>query len=205
MTRRVLLVLTLLLVPVIASAGKAGKKDGPGTKAVRGANDTIGALLAKKVEAGSQDEKDLAAKVTDSVRGFLDVDALGERALSDHWSTLSDTQKKEYLDLLRALIEDNYVKGLRANLDYKVKYKSEAKQKDGTRLVKTEIKTKRHGRPFTVKVDYVLELDGKSWKAFDVVTDGVSLVDNYRAQFNKIIAKDGFDGLIAKMKKKRAG
>jgi phospholipid transport system substrate-binding protein len=201
MTSRVVLVLvSLLLFAPIAHAGK----DGPGTKAVRSANTTIAGLLAKEVAAGSAEEKELATQVTASVRGFLDVDALGERALADHWSKLSDAQKTEYLTLLRGLIEDNYVKGLRANLEYKVVYKAESKQADGTRVVKTEIKTKRRGRAYTVKVDYVLEQDGKAWRCFDVLTDGVGLVENYRAQFNKIIAKDGFDGLIAKMKKKRA-
>jgi phospholipid transport system substrate-binding protein len=199
MTSRLILVCLLLLTSV-AHAGK----DGPGTKAVRSANDTINKLLAKDVAAGSAEEKELAGKVTESVRSFLDVDELGERALADHWSSLSDAQKTEYLSLLRGLIEDNYVKGLRANLEYKVVYKAESKQADGTRVVKTEIKTKRRGRAYTIKVDYVLEQDGKAWRCFDVLTDGVGLVENYRAQFNKIIAKDGFDGLIAKMKKKRS-
>ena len=188
-----------LLVGSIAAAGKAG----PGTKAVRGANETIAAALQQKVEPGSAEEKALAAKVTESVRGFLDVDELGKRALADHWEKLTDAQRTEYLTLLRGLIEDNYVKGLRANLDYEVVYKGETEQADKTRLVKTEVKTKRRGRPYTVKVDYVLRQEGKTWKAYDVATDGVGLVENYRAQFNKIIAKDGFDGLIAKMKKKR--
>ena len=200
MTSRVVLICVALLISSIALAGK----EGPGTKAVRTANTTIAGLLAKKVEAGSAAEKELAAKVTESVRGFLDVDELGERALADHWSGLSETQRSEFLGLLRGLIEDNYVKGLRANLEYEVKYKSEAEQKDGTRLVKTEIKTKRRGRSVAIKVDYVLAKDGKTWRCFDVMTDGVGLVENYRAQFNKIIARDGFEGLIAKMKKKRA-
>lgn len=192
-----------LLVSLVTSVALAGK-DGPGTKAVRTANDTIATLLKKKAEPGSAEEKALAAQVTQSVRGFLDVDELGKRALVDHWDKLQESQRTEYLSLLRGLIEDNYVKGLRANVEYKVVYKSETVQKDGTRLVKTQIKAQRRGRPYTVKVDYVLRQDGKAWKAYDVVTDGVGLVENYRAQFNKIIAKDGFDGLIAKMKKKRA-
>jgi phospholipid transport system substrate-binding protein len=200
MTLRASIILFFLMfVTSVASAGK----DGPGTKAVRGANDKISALLAKDVVAGSAEETELARQVTASVRGFLDVDALGKRALVDHWDSLTATQQTKFLDLLRGLIEDNYVKGLRANVEYKVKYKSEAKQTDGTRLVKTEIKTTRHGHPYTIKVDYVLEQSGKSWKAFDVVTDKVSLVENYRTQFNKIIDKDGFDGLIKKMEKKR--
>ena len=201
--RSLVLVFFVLTVSSVAWAGKKSK-DGPGTKAVRTANDTIAKLLAEDVTAGSAEEKALTAKVTESVRSFLDVDALGERALSDHWSGLTSTQQTEFLSVLRGLLEDNYVKGLRANLEYKVEYKGETKNADGTRLVKTEIKTKRRGRAYTIKVDYVLEQDGKAWRCFDVLTDGVGLVENYRAQFNKIIAKDGFEGLIKKMKKKRA-
>jgi len=207
MIRRPILVLVFLVIAAsVAHAGKDGKdgKDGPGTKAVKGANDTISALLKKKAAPGSAEEKEQAAKVTTSVRGFLDVDELGKRSLVDHWGKLTDAQRKQFLDLLRGLIEDNYVKGMRANLDYKVVYKSEAEQTDGTRLVKTEIKTKRRGRPYTIKVDYVLQKAGTGWRCYDVITDGVGLVENYRAQFDKIIDKDGFDGLIAKMKKKRA-
>jgi phospholipid transport system substrate-binding protein len=203
MRRIIVITFVLLSLGHAAWAGKKSK-DGPGTKAVKSANATISALLQKEVVAGSKEEQELAAKVTASVRDFLDIDALGERALADHWDTLSTTQRTEFLDVLRGLLEDNYVKGLRANLEYKVTYKGESKNADGTRLVKTEIKTKRRNRDYTIKVDYTLVEDGGKWKCFDVATDGVGLVENYRAQFNKIISKDGFDGLIKKMKKKRA-
>src|SRR5690349_12088739 len=107
-----------------AAAAPAGApaKLGPGTQAVRSANDTIAGLLKQKVAAGSKEEKDLAAKVTTSVRGFLDIDQLGKRAMVDNWQKLSRTQQDEFLQLLRSLIEDNYVRGLRANLDYQVDY-----------------------------------------------------------------------------------
>jgi phospholipid transport system substrate-binding protein len=182
-----------------AAPGKAG----PGTQAVKKANDTIAGLLKQKPAAGSPEEKKLAAKVTTSVREFLDVDELGKRALTDHWAKITPAQQTEFLRLLRALIEDNYVKGLRANVDYQVVYTGEDTRADGATLVKTEIKTQRRGRPLVIKVDYVLVSIGGGLRATDVVTDGVGLVENYRAQFNKIIAKDGFDGLLAKMKKKQ--
>ena len=70
-------------------------------------------------------------------------------------------------------------------------------------LVSTEIETRRRGRPYTIAVDYLLRRAEGTWRTFDVVTDGVGLVENYRAQFNKIIARDGFDGLIGRMRKKR--
>lgn len=201
--KKTLLALFALLVAMVAIPSLALAADGPGTKAVRGANDTIAKLLKQKVKAGSPEEKKAAEKVTESVRGFLDIDELAKRALVDHWGKITDAQKTEFLALLRALIEDNYIKGLRANLEYQVAYKSEAPGKDKTIVVSTEITAKKRGRPIKIAVDYVLVDVAGKLKCFDIRTDGVGLVDNYRAQFNKIIAKDGFDGLIAKMKKKR--
>ena len=193
--------------PAAAPAAPAAPaaKSGPGTQAVKAANDTIAGLLKQKVAAGSKEEKELAGKVTTSVRSFLDIDQLGKRAMVDNWGKLSKAQQDEFLGLLRSLIEDNYVRGLRANLDYAVDYTGESTDKDGNVVVTTKINTKRRGRPYTIAVDYVLVKDGDKLRAWDVKTDGVGLVENYRTMFDKIIDKDGFDGLIARMKKKAAG
>jgi phospholipid transport system substrate-binding protein len=182
----------------------AQAKTGPGTQAVRAANDTIAGLLKQKAAPGSKEEKDLAAKVTTSVRSFLDIDQLGKRAMVDNWGKLSRAQQDQFLALLRALIEDNYVRGLRANLDYQVDYTGESTDADHNVVVTTRINTKRRGRPYAIEVDYVLVKDGDKLRAWDVKTDGVGLVENYRTMFDKIMDKEGFDGLIARMKKKQA-
>jgi ABC-type transporter MlaC component len=209
-------VLGLVVAPAVApravhaapkdapAAAAPAAKLGPGTQAVKAANDTIASLLKQKVAAGSKEEKDLAAKVTTSVRGFLDIDQLGKRAMVDNWTKLSRPQQDQFLGLLRGLIEDNYVRGLRANLEYQIDYAGESTDKDGNVVVATKINTKRKGRPYTIEVDYILIKDGDKLRAWDVKTDGVGLVENYRTMFDKIIDKDGFDGLIAKMKKKQA-
>jgi phospholipid transport system substrate-binding protein len=189
-----------LVLVALAAVARAG--DGPGTRAVRKANETVKRLLKKKLEPGSAAEKRQAAQVTKRLRSFLDIDELGQRALVDHWTTLDETKRGEYLGLLRELIEKNYVKGLRANLEYAVRYTGE-KKKGEHLLVSTEIEAERRGRPFTIAVDYLLRKDGAGWRTFDVITDGVGLVENYRAQFNKIIGKHGFDGLLERMRKKR--
>ncbi len=196
--------LSLLLIGFFLVPRAAHAADGPGTRAVKAANESISAQLKTKAAPGSEAEKKAAAKVTESVRGFLDIDELARRALTDHWAKLSKAQQDEYLAVLRGLIEDNYIKGLRANLEYSVAYKGERKNPDKTVLVKTEVTSKRRGRPIKIAVDYVLVESSGKLRCFDIKTDGVGLVENYRAQFNKIIAKDGFDGLLAKMKKKRA-
>jgi phospholipid transport system substrate-binding protein len=190
------LVVVMMVLGVPAFAGGAG----PGTQLVKQANEKISALLKEKATPGSKEEKDLAAKVTTSVRDFLDIDELGKRAMSDQWAKLKPDQQTEFLTTLRALIEDNYVRGLRANLEYSVEYTGESTDKDGNLVVATVIHTKRHGHPYNIEVDYVVTKN----KAWDVKTDGVGLVENYRQQFDKIIERDGFAGLIAKMKKKQS-
>lgn len=197
----IILIVTLIAVPSGLAAPGAPS---PGTTAVKQANDTISSLLKQKVAPASKEEKELAAKVTTSVRGFLDIDQLGKRAMVDQWSKLSKEQQTQFLTLLRELIEANYVRGLRSNLSYTVEYVSETKDKDGNVVVTTKVNTQRKGRPYSIEVVYVLVKDGDKLRAFDVKTDGVGLIDNYRTMFNKVIAKDGFAGLIDKMKKKQA-
>jgi phospholipid transport system substrate-binding protein len=197
MKRLIVLLIAMFAVPAFADSK-------PGTTVVKTANEKISGLLKQKVAAGSKEEKDLAAKVTTSVRDFLDIDELGKRAMADQWSKLKPDEQTTFLATLRSLIEDNYVRGLRANLEYTVDYNGESTDKDGNIVVATQINTKRHGRPYKIEVDYVLKKDGDKWKAWDVKTDGVGLVENYRTQFNKIIEKDGFNGLISKMKKKQS-
>lgn len=192
-----------LLLALVAAAG-AAPAGGAGTRAVEAANATVRDLLRKEAAPGSPAEKKLAAQVTRSVRDFLDIDTLGKQAMRDHWEGLSSGQRREFLQLLRGLVEANYVKALRANLDYEVRYLGEASAPGDQLLVKTEIRVQRRGRPRAIAIDYLLTRDGERWRAADVVTDGVGLVENYRAQFNKIIARDGVAGLLDRMRKKRA-
>ena len=200
MKKLVTLLILLFALPVFAGDAKTG----PGTAVVKSANEKIAALLKQKPAVGSKEEKDLAGKVTTSVRDFLDIDELGKRAMANQWTKLTPAQQTEFLTTLRALIEDNYVRGLRANLEYSVDYTGETNDTDGNTIATTSINTKRHGRPYKIEVDYVLKKDGDKLKAWDVKTDGVGLVENYKEQFDKIIGKEGFDGLIARMKKKQS-
>ena len=199
MKKLVTLLILLFAVPAFAQA-----KTGPGTQVVKQANEKIAGLLKQKATPGSKEEKDLATKVTSSVRDFLDIDELGKRAMANQWSKLSAAQQTEFLTTLRSLIEDNYVRGLRANLEFSVDYTGESNDTDGNMIATTQINTKRKGRPYKIEVDYVLKKAGDKWKAWDVKTDGVGLVENYKEQFDKIIGKEGFDGLIARMKKKQS-
>ncbi|HVR21011.1 MAG TPA: ABC transporter substrate-binding protein [Polyangiaceae bacterium] len=199
-SRRALFGLTALSMLVLGA--QPALAEGAATASVRKANQTLSDLLRKKAAPGSAEEKALTQEVTNRLSSFLDVDELGRRALKDHWSKLSDEQKKEFSKLLRELVEANYVKALRSQLEYEVKYVGEAPKDSGV-SVATEVRSTKSGRKQSMSIDYVLHENASAWRVFDLVTDGVGLVENYRSQFNKIIAKEGVTGLLDRMRKKK--
>ncbi len=200
MMRRVLFTLALSLtpavVPVLATSVAAQPtKAGPGTTAVKTANDTIFALIKKKAPA---------AEVTKAVRAFFDIDQLGKAAMTNQWSKLKPAEQTEFLKLLRELIEASYLGIQGGNVNYTTDYVSETTDAQGHIVVGTKVKTTRKGRPFTMSIDYVLVKNGANLQAFDLVTDGVSTVDNYRQMFDKLMKDKGYAALIEKMKTKLA-
>ncbi len=185
-----------------AHAAPNSASGGVGTKRVKQVNTALSKTLAGKTSSKAEETK-LLGKARSLLGGFLDIEELGKRAMSDQWSSLSEAQRKDFLSLLRKLIETNYVKGLRSNLKYDVSYVGERPQGEFL-LVQTVIRSERRGRPLKIEVDYLLSKKQGQWRTFDIITDGIGLVENYRAMFNKIIGKSGFDSLLARMRKKLA-
>jgi phospholipid transport system substrate-binding protein len=193
---------TLIAALFVVLSPRPALAEGGATSAVRRANQTLTDLLRKKPQAGSTEEQDRAKELTAKLATFLDVEELGRRALKDHYAELNAEQKREFSKLLRELVEASYVKALRAQLEYDVSYTGEKREKESVRVA-TEVRTQRKGRTQSMSIDYLMSENENQWRVVDLVTDGVGLVENYRAQFNRIIAKEGVNSLLARMRKKK--
>jgi phospholipid transport system substrate-binding protein len=194
----------VLLLPLGAWAAP-----GPGTPlaTLKSKNGEVEKVLRQKVEKGSTQEKKQKDEIKQLAANLLDYEELAKRSLAQHWTKLNPAQQKEFVSTLRELIERNYVKQLRTNLDYQVQYKNEQVEgEDAT--VSTVVKVKSQGKNTDAEIVYKMRKvpvgDAPAWRVWDVITDEVSLVRNYRTQFNKIINEQGYDALIKKMKKKLA-
>jgi phospholipid transport system substrate-binding protein len=142
-------------------------------------------------------------KIIKVVNTMLDFDVLCQQSLGKHWATRTTSDQKEFTDTLKALIEKNLVNRLKDSKDHKIAYESEAVS--GTKAsVLTHISSGDDPRAEKTEIEYKMQKKGKGWRVTDMVTDGVSLVSNYRSQFNKIITEDGWDVLMQKMKDKLA-
>jgi phospholipid transport system substrate-binding protein len=164
-------------------------------------NGEVDKLLRQKVEKGTPAEQKQKDAIKQLAASLLDYDELAQKSLAAHWDKLTPAQRSEFVTTLRELIERNYVKQLRTNLDYQVQYKNEENGGEQA-TVSTVVKVKSAGKNTDAEIIYKMKKDPDGWRVWDVVTDEISLVKNYRTQFNKIITEQSYDALIKKMKSK---
>jgi phospholipid transport system substrate-binding protein len=141
------------------------------------------------------------ADIKKIVGGFLDFEELAKRSLGRHWEGLPPAKRAEFVKTLRELVERNYVRQLYGQPDYNLKLEKEEKSGPEATVTGTLFASAR-GKKVTMALEYKLLRKGNRWVVYDVVTDDLSLLENYRAEFNKVIAKESFDALLTKMKKK---
>jgi phospholipid transport system substrate-binding protein len=163
-------------------------------------NDQLDKLLKKKYPAWSPESEAQKAAVRKLVGGFLDYRELAHRALAKHWETLTAGQRQEFVATLRELVERSYLKQVSGDPNYNIKYEKEEKA-EGEATVEATLATMARGKKVKIALIYKL-IHKDHWLVYDVITDEQSMLENYRAEFNKIINKDGFDVLLKRMKKK---
>lgn len=158
----------------------------------------------KKLNALIVDTEKNKAKIVKIVNKMLDFQTLCQESLGKHWEQRSPAEREEFSSTLKALIEKNLIERMKNTKDRKISYEKESV--DGNKgSVVTMLSTGDGPRAEKTEIEYKMMKKGNSWGVVDMVTDGVSLVSNYRSQFNKIIQEDGWDALIKKMKDKLAG
>jgi phospholipid transport system substrate-binding protein len=131
---------------------------------------------------------------------IFDWQETGKRALARHWQGRSPKERQEFSTLFAELIERSYVGKIEQYSGERIVYAGEAVEGDQQATVKTKLITKSNTQ---IPIDYRMQKEGDRWRAYDVVIEGVSLVSNYRTQFNKIIQQSGYGELVNKLKTKQ--
>jgi len=121
-------------------------------------------------------------------------------ALGYHWKELNVTQRAQFTQLFTAFIENAYLSKIQDYSGQDVKVLGQNSEGDGFARVKTQI-VQQGKQP--IKVDYLLRDMSGDWKIYDVTVDAISIIANYRNQFNRVINDQGFAKLMADMKVKQ--
>ena len=128
----------------------------------------------------------------------FDFAEMSQRSLGSRWRKLTRAEQQEFVDVFTKLLKENYLGQIKAYQNQEVRFTGERRDSDFA-VVETRI-VPQQGEP--IAINYRLQLSGGEWKVYDVVIEDVSLVNNYRSQFNRVLARNSFSDLIRRMKDK---
>jgi len=189
-----------IVVAAVVGLGMAGPATaGPATDQLHGSIDAVLKILSDpelKKQAKAVERRRAIRTVANDI---FDFNEISRRSLAVHWQARAPAERQEFVALFGDLLENSYISKIESYSGEKIVYAGETV--DGQlATVKTRLVT-RQGTE--VPVEYRMFLRDDRWRAYDVNIEGISLVANYRAQFNTIISRSGYPDLVAKLKAKR--
>jgi phospholipid transport system substrate-binding protein len=151
-----------------------------------------------KAESAKEIKKERLRHIYD---GMFDQVELSRRALAQNWNNLNLAQREEFVNLFRQMLEKVYIDQILAYVDEKVVFDREVQLSETQAEIQTTVVTSSKKIP----VFYRVNLKGGGWKVYDVIIENVSLVSNYRTQFNDILAKNTPEQMLEILRKKVKG
>ena len=170
--------------------------EGPDELVKRTAEDVLATVKSDKdIQAGDQEK--IFALAEEKILPNFNFDKVSRMVLGKNWTRATPEQKAAFQAEFRTLLIRTYASALSKYRDQTIEYKP-LRMVNGTNVasVKTQI-LQPGGQP--IAVDYTLEKQADTWKVYDIVIEGVSLVTNYRGQFAQEIRQNGLDSLIKKL------
>jgi phospholipid transport system substrate-binding protein len=129
----------------------------------------------------------------------LDYAEMSKRVLGKYWKSLTEAEQKEFVEVNKSFLSDTYAGRIEdyTGRKHEVRYLSE-------RIVDSyaEVRTELRSDKTTLPMDYRLLLREGRWATYDIIIDGVSLVSNYRSQFQKIIRESSYQELIKRLRER---
>ncbi|WP_310600565.1 ABC transporter substrate-binding protein [Desulfobulbus sp.] len=145
----------------------------------------------------SKSRQEQSDRMISVIRERFDFREMSKRVLGQQWRNLSDKEQSEFEDLFTQLLQYVYVDKIDDYSGQQIQYTLQRVKAD-----RAEVQTLLVDKNKSIPVFYIMILRNDQWMIYDVVVEGVSLVRNYMEQFNEILRKDGYAGLVKQLKNK---
>jgi phospholipid transport system substrate-binding protein len=166
--------------------------------AVKGNVDKVLEILrdpSLKPESARNVKKDKIKAISEKMFDFTE---LSKRTLARNWSKFSPEQQNEFIALYESILEDAYSNKIMAYTDEKIIFSKEVPLTEKTVEVHSVVMRKND----EISIYYRVILKDGAWRVYDVVVEGVSLINNYRSQFREILANKPPESLLETLRKK---
>ncbi len=195
----VLSLLACLLVLFMYQGSVIAVESGSATEAIKETIDQVLVILGDEKFKQPEHVDEGRAALEKVMAQRFDYEEMGKRTLGREWKKLNTDQQKEFVELFQQFLSNTYAGNVDGFSGEQVKYIKERRKGKFA-----EVQTKVISKKLTIPIDYRLLENSNSWRVYDVVIDGVSLVKNFRGQFARIIKASGFQGLLDKLRSKTA-
>ncbi len=169
------------------------------TDYVRGVLDQVLALQNNPALAGEAKESARAQQIRQVIHKSFDFSLMAQDSLGGAYSRLGAGQRREFQETFSALFQDSYTRMVLKFLKKEtIKYQQERLEGDKARVSTSIVRSNEN-----IPVEYRLRRASQNWLIYDVIVDGVSILENYRTQFSQIIRTKSFDYLLNQMRTQR--
>ncbi len=189
LSRRVMMLGMAIALMMPAASAMAQKNDAAASKFIQKMGDiALTQLTDKELSAGEREKR-----VRDLLRQNFDVDAIGKFALSKHWRTATDAQRKEYLKLFENMIVGTYAQrfGEYSGQQFKVGGTKPINDRDS--VVSSQV-IQKDGPP--LNIEWRVRNANGQFKVLDVFIENVSMAITQRSDFDAVVQRSGIDGLL---------
>ena len=169
------------------------------TEAMKGTIDQVLKVLRDESLKAPERAQERLEILEDIIEKRFDYKEMGKRTLGRHWQKLSEADREEFVRLFQRFLSKTYAGNVDGYSGGQVEYLRERRKGDFA-----EVQTAVTSEKSTIPVYYRLLKISNSWRVYDVVLDGVSLVKNFRSQFGRIIEAESVEGLLEKLRTKTA-
>ena len=149
-----------------------------------------------KKEGRARDRRRAVRQIANDIFDFGET---ARRSLGRHWQPRTPAEREEFVQLFADLLERSYISRVELYGGEKIQYLGDSTEGDQAK-VQTKLVTKGGSE---IPIEYRMHRKGERWLVYDVIIEGVSLIANYRTQFNKIIQTSSYQELVRKMKTKQ--
>ena len=197
----------LALLSVVWLSGLSVAASSMPTEFIRQTTDSILQVFEDPQWQGTAQREARLMHLRNIANAAFDWQEIARRALATHWRARTPQERQEFTELFRQTVQAIYLERLEAaahrGLQEKQAIHYTGEQVDGQRaVVRTTIVTRRYGE---IPMEYRLRQSDGQWRIYDVVITGVSLVNNFRAQFHRIITQSSYQELVKQLRERRLG
>ena len=191
-------VVTLLFLCIVTGAANASDPKEEARKALEANLQQVLLLVKDPAISDPLQQSVIISKIENIVQNFFDYEEFSARTVGRKWRTFSNDQRKKFVSAFADLLRATYLERIEGYNGNGVQFVGERMNKKGD---KVEVLTTLDLAGNPVPVNYRM-LYKQSWKVYDVIVEGVSLVKNYRTQFKTILQKESPDALITRVQER---